>query len=86
MKYNLKQQSRIKEAELQLSGETQKAVWSIIRQRGHERGKVIATNIQRSSENVNNVLKKLITFKMVDRVDSVRGAYKVSKYILEGEK
>jgi predicted transcriptional regulator len=84
MKYTIRQQERIRQCELKLSGETQKAIWSIIREKGNERGKNIANKVGRVSEQVNNVIKHLMSLDMVERES--RGIYKVSNYILTGVK
>jgi predicted transcriptional regulator len=86
MKYNNKQLNRIKEKEMVLSGEFQKAVWSIIRRKNMIKSRDIAVRIGRGSDQVHNIIKKLISYNMVKKVDGARGAYQVSDYILTGDK
>jgi len=85
MKYNNSQLNRIKEREMCLSGEFQKAVWSIVRREGMIKSRDVAVKIGRASDQVANIFKKLIEYKMVKKIDGARGAYQVSDYILKGE-
>jgi len=86
MKYTIKQRNRINDIVCELQGELQKASWSIIRDSGEVRLRTIANKIGRRSDSIHTSLSKLIELKLVEKVEGVRGAYKVSKYILEGEK
>ena len=85
MKYNNKQLTRIKEKEMFLSGEFQKAVWSIIRREGKVKSRDVAVKIRRGSDQVHNIVKKLIAYNMVQKIEGARGSYEVSDYILKGE-
>ncbi len=84
MKYNNKQLQRIKEKELVLSGEFQKAVWSIIRRESAVRSSDISKKLGRGNDQVHNIIQRLIKYNMVKKIE--RGVYKVSDFILEGEK
>ena len=84
MRYNNEQLQRIKEKEILLSGEVQKAVWSVVRTEGLVRIKHIAVKLGRGSDQVYNVIQMLIEYGLVDKVS--RGVYKVSDCIMMEDK
>ena len=83
MKYNSNQLTRIKNKEIELQGEFQKAVWSIIRRDGEQKLKVISVKLGRGNDQVHSIIKRLIELNMVKKVS--RGVYTVSDYIITGE-
>jgi predicted transcriptional regulator len=83
MKYTTEQLKRIKEAELKLSGELQKSVWSIMKVEGRERLKNVAIKLGRRNDSVFTTMQKLIEYGMIEKVESTRGEYMVSRSIKE---
>ncbi len=83
MKYTNEEMKRIKELELNLSGELQKAVWSVMKREGRERLKNISVKLGRRNDSVFTTIKKLIEYKMIEKVSGSRGEYMVSRYVKE---
>lgn len=74
---------KIKNIDLLMKGELQKAVWSLFKQHDTIRASDIAKKLGRPQSNVTVVINQLVQFLAVEKCThngkSIRGLYKVKK-------
>jgi len=68
-----------KQVEMMLSGELQKAVWSLLWSRKEMRSSDIAKKLARRVDSVSHVLSKLVEFGAIESPQ--RGVFKVSEEV-----